>query len=301
MSVQPASVRHGTGCSCYVCDRPELVAATDAGDLELEQSGRLDPTGTTSIQRELARFLRGRINSLNSDVRDRIVEEDVFGLGDTDGEFAGMPREAQLNLFDEWLEGAAQKEVVEELDTDRVRDWFVKAATAGIRDGHTDLNEFGVETDDPDDVLGQDVVQEQIEERHAELEERVGVAVEDYRSDVRNILAAGLLAGVARRQLASDITERAKVYDSHVTAQAAGEIVNQYNTTQLTSYDRVDPEIELETEVEYVDAGDDRVCEHCLELSARDWTLEEAQAEDPIPVHDYCRCRFRVEDVRELF
>ncbi|KDE59814.2 hypothetical protein EL22_16950 [Halostagnicola sp. A56] len=287
-------------CECHACESHELVAATPASELELEQSGRLDPTGTISYQRDLARFLRGRINSLNADLRKRIVEDDVFGLGDSDAEWRG-PREAQLMRLDSWFDNAENRLVHDRVDSDEVRSILETAAKSGIIDGHADLREFDIPTDDAADVLEQDAVQEQIDSVHENVRDRVGTAIEDYRSDVRRLVSAGLASNVARRTLAKDITERATVYNSHVTAQASGEVVNQYSTTQLTSYDRVDAEIELETEVEYVDAGDSRVCQRCLELSAQEWTLEKAQAQNPIPVHGYCRCRFRVKDARSLF
>jgi hypothetical protein len=277
-----------------------LTAATPVSELELEQPGRLDPTGTTTVARDLARALRGHIADLNAAVRERIVDEDVFGLGDSEPTWDG-PREAQLGLFAEWLSTASARRVLEQLEADRIRSFFERAAAKGVRDGHADLREFDVQTDDVETVMAQDVVQEQIDERHAELRDRVGTAVDDYGRDTRRLAGAGLAAGVSRRSLARDITERSRVYRSHVTAQASGEIVNQYNTTQLTSYDRVDEEIELGVEVEYVDAGDDRVCQRCLALSVQDWTLERAQSEDPIPVHGYCRCRFSVTDVRKVF
>lgn len=299
MTIHPALERHSGSCSCHACQNHELLAATPASELELEQSGRLDPTETTQLQRDLGRFLRGRINDLNADLRERIVEDDVFGL-DSDPDWGG-PREAQLMRLDAWLDDAEQVHVHRRVDSDEVRSVLEKAAKSGILDGHADLREFDIPTDDAEDVLEQDTVQEQIDDVHGNVRDRAETAVGDYRSDVRRLVSAGLVAGIARRRLAKDITKRAKVYDSHVTMQAAGEVVNQYSTTQLTAYDRVDAEIELETEVEYVDAGDDRVCQDCLELSSQDWSLERAQNEQPIPQHDGCRCRFRVRDARSLF
>lgn len=302
MSIQPASIRHGDGCACHACKSPvELTAATPASELELEQPGRLDPTGTTPIARDLARFLRGRIGDLNSDVRELIVETDAFGLGESEGRWADLPRMGQITAFDDWLESAANRDVLGRLDTDTVRAFFEQAARQGIDDGHADLERFGVTTDDVDDVLSQDRIREQISDGHDQLRTRVGRAVDDYRSDARRIAGAGLGAGAAKRTIAQNIGERASVYQSHVTSQASGEVVNTYSTTQLTAYDRVDEDIVLETEVEWVDAGDRHVCDRCLNLSGQEWSLERAQNEQPIPMHDGCRCRFEVVDVRNVF
>ena len=301
MTIAPARIRHADGCDCHACHGHQLIAATPVSELEIEQSGRLDPTGTTQLQRDLGRFLRGRINELNADLRERIVEDDVFGLGNSEAEWGG-PREAQLLRLDAWLDDAAERDVHRRVDSDEVRSYLEQAAKSGIIDGHTDLREFDVPTDDVEDVLEQDAVQKEIDDVHENVRDRVGTAVEDYRSDVRSLISAGLIAGIARRQLGKDITERARVYDSHVTAQASGEVVNQYNTTKLTSYDRVDADIELETEPEWVDAGDEKVCPICQELSAQDWTLEEAQEFNiPGDTHDNCRCTWHVTDVAEVF
>jgi len=301
MTPSSSRERHPDRCACHACRAGgELAAATPNSELALEQSGRLDPTGTTTIQRELARLLRGRFADLNAEVRRRIVEEDVFGLNG-DGAWADAPREAQLMRFEDWFDDVADRVVLKDMDGEEIRAYLVRAAERGIRDGHADLREFGVDTDDVDDVVQQDTVQTQLDDVQDELGTRVGRAVNDFGSDARRLANAGLATGVARRQLAADIGERASVYQSHVTTQASGEVVNQYNTTQLTAYDRVDAEVDLQVDVEYVDAGDEKVCQRCLALSSQNWTLERAQQEQPIPQHDGCRCRFSVTDVRKMF
>lgn len=304
MTLTPARSRHGAGCECHACLAPaSLEAATPNSELALEQPGRLDPTGTTTIQRELARFLRGRVADLHSAVRELVVDKDAFGLATAGGRWAGLPQSMQVLEFVSWLEDTADARVMTPVASERVRRFLERAAERGIRDGHQDLQAFDVATDNVDEVLEQDAVQEQIDERHQALRDRVATAVGDYQTDAQGIATAGLGTGVrvGRVQLATDIGERASVYQSHVTSQASGEVVNQYNTTQLTSYDRVDAEVELDVDVEYVDAGDDKVCQRCLTLSGQDWTLERAQEENPIPMHDSCRCRFSVTDVRKVF
>lgn len=273
-----------------------------AQDYALDEPGRVDPTKTTSIQRAYARFLRGRIATLNADVRQLLVDEDALGLGDdVGGRWAGLSAAATARRFDDWMERAVQAEVLDPHDSRKVRDWFERAAKRAITTANGELRQFGVGVDPADDVLAQDAIQESIDLQKEDSRQRVAAWMDDFRTDARSLVTAAVGGDVAKSTLASDISERAQVYKSRSTSTASGRVVNQYSTTKLTAYDRVDAEVELDVDVSYEDAGDDKVCQRCLDLSAQTWTLERAQQEDPIPVHGHCRCQFVVTDVQELF
>lgn len=301
MTVQTDAARHPEECPCNAChEAGGLILASDG--YELEEPGRVDPTNTVTVQRRYASFLRGRIEDLNADVRELVQEADVLGLGDdSDGAWADLSAAQTARAFDDWFQDAVERDVLEPHDSDRVRQWFERASQQAIQTANGELREFDIDVDPVDDVLAQDAIQEEINLGLEDARQRVESWMEDYATDARTLVTAGLGAGVAKSVLARDIVERGQVYKSHCTATASGRIVNQYNTTKISTYSRVDAEIELDVNVEYVDAGDDRVCQECLDLSARNWTLEEAQDEDPIPVHNYCRCEFHVTDVRDLF
>jgi len=275
----------------------QLTAAEHA----LDEPGRVDPTSTTSIQRSLARFLRGRIGHLNADVRKLLVEEDALGLGDgVGGRWADLSAAETARRFNDWIQRAIQTEVLDPIEARKVRDWFDRASRQALRTANGELRRFDIDPEPVDDVIQQDAVQEQIDLQQEDTRQRVESWMDDYATDTRSLVTAAVGGDVAKSQLMSDISERAQVYKSQVTSTASGRVVNQYSTTKLTAYDRVRGDVELDVDVSYEDAGDDKVCERCLALSGQSWTLARAQQEDPIPVHGHCRCQFVVTDVQQL-
>ncbi|ELZ48990.1 hypothetical protein C464_06250 [Halorubrum coriense DSM 10284] len=272
-----------------------------AADYALEEPNRVDPTSTISIQRSLARFLRGRIGHLNADVRKLLVEEDALGLGDgVGGRWADLSSAETARRFDSWIQQAIQTEVLDPIEARKVRDWFEHASRTAVRKANGELRGFDVDPNPVDDVVEQDTIQTQIDLSQEDTRQRVASWMDDYASDARSLVTAGVAGEVSKTQLITDVTERAQVYKSQVTSTASGRVVNQYSTTKLTAYDRVRADVQLDVDVSYEDAGDDRVCERCLALSAQSWTLEEAQNQNPIPVHGHCRCDWRVTDVQQL-
>lgn len=314
----PVAVRHAAGCECHVCDRPELTAATSPGDLELEQPGRVDPTETTTVQRDLGRFLRQLVGRLDAVIRERIEDEDAFGLGDSDGVWADLSPAEQGRRFDDWLDDRIDDLVLDRIaDDDRVARDLQAAAERGLKDARASIRraarrpvpEGGLSRDehedlerglpDPEERLEDRDVQREIAFHREELRQRVESTLDEFAGEARQIAMGGLAAGIGASTIARDIVARGQVAKSNVTAAASAEVVNTFNTTKVEHYwDEVEADLEIEAEVEWVDAGDDRVCELCLSLSAQDWTLEEAAAFDiPGDTHQWCRCSFQVTQV----
>lgn len=273
-----------------------------AAEYALDESGRVDPTSTTSIQRSLAGFLRGRIGHLNADVRQLLVEEDALGLGDgIGGRWADLSAAETARQFDDWIQEAIRVEVLDPIEARKVRDWFERASRQALRTSNGELRAFNIDPEPVDDVIQQDAVRNQIDLQQEDTRQRVESWMDDYATDTRSLVTAGVGGEVSRSQLMRDISERAQVYKSQVTSTASGRVVNQYNTTKLTAYDRVDAEITLDVEAEFETAGDDRVCERCQSLSGT-YSLEEAQQLTiPDDTHNLCRCQWVVTDVRQVF
>lgn len=281
------------------CRGHQLTASEHA----LDDPGRLDPTSTTTIQRAYARFLRGRIGHLNADIRQLLVDENALGLGeDSGGRWADLSAAETARQFDDWMEAAIRAEVLDPHDSRKVRDWFERASKQALRTVNGELRNLGIDPDPADDVLQQDAIQESIDLQQEDARQRVASWMDDFRTDARSLVTAAVGGEVAKSALAADISERAQVYKSQTTGTASGRVVNQYNTTKLTSYDRVADDVELTVDPEYTTAGDSKVCEECRALAGRSYSLEEAQ-EIAIPddTHNHCRCQWVVTDVHELF
>ena len=110
--------------------------------------------------------------------------------------------------------------------------------------------------------------------------------------DIKDILLAGALGGIAIANLAKDIlaspykiTPRSgATVDSRCTMITTTEYGRAVNTGLLQSY--VNNGV---YKVDIVTAGDDRVCDDCLEIEQNNpYTIEEAMG--LLPVHSRCRC-----------
>jgi hypothetical protein len=296
-SVEPALNRHGEGCVCRACGHEASLTAAD--DYQLEEPGRADPTSTTTVQRELSRWLRGRLGELNAEVRRLVKDEDALNLRNGQlSRWGNLSPDERARRLDEFVAERGDR-ILKKIERGEVDPFIEQAARRGVKDATADLRKHNLDVADPEDTFQDSSVQEDIALARERLRGEVAGDLATYRSEVRRLATSGMAAGISVSVLVEDITERASVAKSRVTADAAGEIVNTYSTTQLTSYETVSDEVKpvLTTEVEWITAGDDRVCEECQALSDQDWTLERARSEDPIPVHQYCRCRWRVTDV----
>lgn len=280
---------------------------------ELDEPGRPDPTQTTSYQRSLARYLRGRVAAVDADIRELIQDRRVF---ETD--WAGLSTAQQTRAFAEWLDQEIDEVVLGAIATDdRVHELLESAARRGLVDGRASIrqaarqpvDEGGLATDelqaleaqlpDPERRLADRDVRQAIELEREELRQRVKSHMDDFAGDARQIVSVGLVEAVGASTIVSDIVERGQVAKSNVTASASAQIVNTFNERKVQDYwGEVEADLEIEPDVEYRTAGDQRVCELCLALEGQEWTLEDASAFNiPGDTHNYCRCTFSVTQV----
>lgn len=155
----------------------------------------------------------------------------------------------------------------------------------GSRLGHNQLHRTQVYT-------------EQDKEALSILNQYVGDTIYHVNVDsclnMKDILMAGALGGIAIAALAKDIlaspykiTPRSgATVDTRCTMITTTEYGRAVNTGLLQSY--VNNGV---YKVDIVTAGDDRVCDDCLEIERNNpYTIEEAMG--LIPVHSNCRCSY---------
>ena len=290
--------------------------AVDTLAFQIDEPGRADPTQTTSYQRSLARFLRGKVGELDAEIRGLIQDQRIF-----ETQWSRLSDAQQSRAFAEWLDGKIDDTVLAAVETDdRVRTIVENAAERGLKDARASIrqaarrpiDEGGLSSEemraleeqlpDPEMLIREREMQRVIDREIEELRQRVKSHMDDFAGDARQITSNGLVAGVGASTIASDIIERGQVAKSNVTASASAQVVNTFNTRKVEDYwDEVEADLEIEADVEYRTAGDDKVCELCQRLEARDWTLEEA-AEFNIPgdTHPHCRCTFQVTQVGDV-
>jgi SPP1 gp7 family putative phage head morphogenesis protein len=102
------------------------------------------------------------------------------------------------------------------------------------------------------------------------------------------ILATGLTRGDGPRKIARDLRKNVtKMTKTRAIVIARTEIVRAHSEGQLDAFELLGVE-EVGVQVEWLTAGDDRVCLQCVELEGTIFTIDEAR--DLIPRHPNCRC-----------
>jgi len=102
------------------------------------------------------------------------------------------------------------------------------------------------------------------------------------------ILANGLANGEGPASMAREMVDAMGIEQGRAETIARTETAHAQGEGQLSGYEELGVE-EVGLQVEFLTAGDDRVCEKCQELADEGpYTIEEARG--VIPVHPNCRC-----------
>lgn len=110
-------------------------------------------------------------------------------------------------------------------------------------------------------------------------------------------LTDGLVRGISPRELARDLVEDVEgIGLQRALTIARTEIIRAHSEGQLTALEELGVE-EVGVTVEWVTAGDEKVCSLCEPLEGVTFTLEEARG--TIPRHPNCRCAFVPANVGE--
>lgn len=110
----------------------------------------------------------------------------------------------------------------------------------------------------------------------------------DMSSQLNRILASGIAAGRAPREIAREISKSVDgINKRRAQVLARTELIMAHAEGQLDSYQEMGIE-GIKVLAEFLTAGDKRVCPKCNALSGKVFTI--AQARGLIPVHPSCRC-----------
>jgi SPP1 gp7 family putative phage head morphogenesis protein len=101
------------------------------------------------------------------------------------------------------------------------------------------------------------------------------------------ILAEGLAHGLGARQVAKQLREALNFSRRRAETIARTELINAYVQGQLQGFQAIGV-TQLGVDVEWLTAGDSRVCPKCAANNGKVYTLQEAQG--VLPLHPNCRC-----------
>lgn len=262
-------------------------------------SRRRDPTQTTTLSRDWEREFRRRWGFIKAGVRAQVVGKDGFGLTTNAGRFAFDLDAQKVAAFGNWFDRQVDVHLLGNpngLDFDKASERFwgnsyanmayrrgLIGASGQVRRGGGTVSDDYVKS-----ALGRG--------RHVDAMRRVysrtysdlrGITVEAGQQ-IAEVLSDGLGQGFTPDRIAAAIIDRVEkigVTRSHLIART--EIISAYNEAELNTYE--DAGIEgLGLEVEWLTAGDLRVCPDCDEASKKEWTV--ATARGILPLHPRCRC-----------
>lgn len=283
---------------------------------------REDPTRTKTARRRFAQHLRNRWDAIRFHINRGLVDNDAFGLrgpdigGTLEGQSGDLDREFEANVetddsitpgagqfdfpssaeaaeeFEEWLDGALEREIIEEYDGDRyIRTGYGR----GIKHGDARMREAGVDV--PDEALESafrhPVHQDKLELLYTRaFEELEGINSATAQS-IRRELTDGLSQGMNPREIARNINDRVgAVGKTRSTVMARTEVIRSHSEGSLDRYERMMGDTEVTVQAELSTAGDSRVCQQCADAAGRGpWPIEEFRGSGyQPPIHPRCRC-----------
>jgi len=274
---------------------------------------RSDPTRTKTLRNKFTREIRKRINEFRKKLNTLLVDRDAFGLGTptsfTDTQiFSFLSDPQKLEEFEKWLEENLEPTLIP--GTDKYWEAFIeegyrKGAGRIWRDTNRHKEVLTATPFSSGTFVGREVQFVQLMLGAPESLEKLQTLVSRTFTDLQGVtdqiavelrreLAEGLVAGVNPRVIARSIADnvfgrnkvknskqRRKVY-ARAERIARTEIIRAHAEGQLDALERMGIE-EVGVAVEWLTAGDRRVCPQCRKLSGI--VLKVKEAHGMIPLH----------------
>lgn len=248
---------------------------------------QLDPTRTTAIRRRLEQRSNALWRQLRGEARDRLTQYDH------------PLSEQQRSEFTRWFERRAYQLLLEASPNQDATDiqppeWmrgpldesFEKGAEAGVGA----LEQVGVALGAiaaADILRRREGTERRSEMRRRVVEETAG-AISATRQEVqRSVRVAG-----TQQEAIAGVSERIQKTGEHrLRLIARTEIVRGNNKGRMAVYEYADMDaVGVQAEmVNWVTAGDQKVCQECEDLAAGS-PYKRSEAENMLPAHTNCRC-----------
>lgn len=257
---------------------------------------QMDPTRTTSLRRQFIAELTRRFKLVAQRVRALVAEEDAFNLqpvqasGILNKRFAFETAPGKLSKFREWLREQIDQGI---LEGDPTTGYINSAYKRGVVRSYVETKKAGGAISKTreaflTDAFNGPVAVDRLELLYTRAFENLRGITEDMSAQLNRILADGFAAGrhpnLIARQMVQSIEGLTRVRARRL---ARTEVIHAYAEGSLDGYEALGIE-ELEVDVEWSTAGDDRVCPMCAAMSNTVMKLSEARG--LIPRHPNCRC-----------
>lgn len=278
---------------------------------------RFDPTQTTMLRKAFVGEMQRRLREVIAAIVKMVVEEDAFGLvkpvlprgvaffainaGSKPFQFSSNPD--KLVDFTKWLKDMVDSKLLGiENGVDPKKPWLSKYIDSAYKKGtiktYMDAYKLQLPKLEPglavtkksflESSFGGPITTQRLQMIYTRDFEQLKAISAQMSSNISRELAKGLANGQGPRQIASNLAkEVSDLGKKRAVVMARTEIIHAYAEGQLDAFEDLGID-ELEMDVEFSSAGDDRVCPRCLALSGKIYTVKEARG--IIPVHPQCRC-----------
>ena len=269
-----------------------------------------DPTRTTTLRKKFMGDMNRRFKKVGAAVRGLIVDDDVFGLKPPvpltfnvepqAWRFQTSPQ--KLETFNKWFKEQIDQDILtvvgpkaEPWTSTYVESAYKKGVERAFDDTHAaalaenvDFYEGSKQQFLNDAFRAPETVSKLRLISIQTFEELKGVTP-SMSQQMSRILAQGLADGSGPAKIAREMDKAIKkITRTRALVIARTEIVRAHAEGQLDSMERLGIE-EVEADVEWSTAGDDKVCARCEDAAADSpYTIDEARGQ--IPLHPNCRC-----------
>lgn len=267
---------------------------------------RLDPTRTTTLQRQFATEITKRMEELKRRIRKLIVERDAFGLAPspfsintTNTIFAGLRDPAKVAEFEAWLSAQIGSSLTDAAAQDVYAEFARRGYQRGVGRAFDDVRRTARNVESLDfyqgtkeQFLRQSFAHPVSVDRLKLLAGRTFADVknvtEAMRTQMRRTLVDGLARGAGPREIARQLSKDVdRIGKTRARIIARTEIVRAHADGQLSGMEQLGVD-KVGVMAEWSTAGDDRVCPLCLALEGAILKISEARM--LIPRHAQCRC-----------
>lgn len=261
---------------------------------------RLDPTRTVTLRKAFLRELKQRLLEFRRNVSVGVLAGNLLGLATNAEEFRFLSIVEKAEAFKKWVQGQFLSAV---LGLSGAAGWWRNYTTDGYSKGLG--RAYAAVKPIPQDELplfqrpGQeDFVRISMQSRRgldaldaldAKSRLDLGKLGEDVATNAVRMMLA--FPDKSASFLESGLDEMFDdVFDTKSKAIVNTNIVSAHAEGQLDGYELLGVD-EVEAEVEWVTAGDNKVCSRCSAMSGKVYKVEESHG--LIPLHPNCRCMWR--------
>jgi len=262
--------------------------------VQRSREARFDPTQTTGLRIQFLADVRRRFRRLNAVIWKEIIDKDGFGFK-TQQRFDFPRSDQKVDAFMDWLREQQDREILSVTrgrqlgGRERWSDTYIESAyQAGLARSTNALDAAGLDPEPIDTAFFKPIHADRSALAFTRTFSELEGITEAMDQGISRALAQGLAEGRGPKKIAQDIQDRVDaIGKTRAERMARTETIRAHAEASLNTFADAGLD-EVTAEVEFVTAGDDRVCPTCEALSGRIFSIDEARG--VIPVHPNCRC-----------